>query len=673
MVLVSIISVNDAFAQSSLSLNLSNTNSLSSTQNIVHSGNNVYVVWMDNSLGNWEIYFKRSIDDGDTFGNVVNLSNSVGFTSMPTISASGNNVYVVWHDGVSGDYNEIFFVRSTDNGATFYNPVNLSNSAETSDNPQISASGNNVYITWQERISRSSDGGNSEIFFVKSTDGGSTFSSTVNVSNTSSQSSSFQMKTFGSNIYVVWRDSTDPVTGLIYFAKSIDGGNTFSSPQNVDNSSEYSINPDLVVSGNNVYVTWTTELAGKGNQAYFAKSTDNGNTFSSPTNLSKNPTDTRSMQITASGNNVYVLMTDAGTPSDIFLIKSTDSGNSFSTPINLSNTPSLDGNPRMVVSGSNIYATWNNNSPSDIFLIKSTDSGNSFSTPINLSNTSTHSAGASLDLSGNNLYVIWLEVLSSQNYDIFFTVVSTQPDIIPPIVTPPQNITVNLNNTSIIPTPVTFSVTATDNVGVVTQSCTPSSGSAFPIGTTTVSCTATDKAGNVGKASFTVTVNKFIPKDTDGDGISDSIDQCPTQPETVNGYQDTDGCPDVVPNMTICHNGNTLSVASPAVPAHIAHGDTLGACVASVDTDGDGITDSNDKCPTKAETVNGFKDTDGCPDVDEKKALEDKKVAEKKLTEKKLAEKKLADAKKALEDKKAEKIKIAKEKAKERAKEKAKK
>ncbi|MFB5605046.1 MAG: hypothetical protein ACE5R7_02020, partial [Nitrosarchaeum sp.] len=35
-------------------------------------------------------------------------------------------------------------------------------------------------------------------------------------------------------------------------------------------------------------------------------------------------------------------------------------------------------------------------------------------------------------------------------------------------------------------------------------------------------------------------------KDTDGDGISDSIDQCPTQPETVNGFEDLDGCPDLV-------------------------------------------------------------------------------------------------------------------------------
>jgi len=35
--------------------------------------------------------------------------------------------------------------------------------------------------------------------------------------------------------------------------------------------------------------------------------------------------------------------------------------------------------------------------------------------------------------------------------------------------------------------------------------------------------------------------------DADGDGIPDSSDSCPTQLETVNGFQDTDGCPDVVP------------------------------------------------------------------------------------------------------------------------------
>ena len=38
-----------------------------------------------------------------------------------------------------------------------------------------------------------------------------------------------------------------------------------------------------------------------------------------------------------------------------------------------------------------------------------------------------------------------------------------------------------------------------------------------------------------------------VDKDTDGDGIPDSIDKCPNEPETFNGYQDEDGCPDEVP------------------------------------------------------------------------------------------------------------------------------
>ncbi|MBN1612484.1 MAG: OmpA family protein [Polyangiaceae bacterium] len=36
-------------------------------------------------------------------------------------------------------------------------------------------------------------------------------------------------------------------------------------------------------------------------------------------------------------------------------------------------------------------------------------------------------------------------------------------------------------------------------------------------------------------------------RDTDGDGIMDDVDKCPKEPETKNGYEDTDGCPDEIP------------------------------------------------------------------------------------------------------------------------------
>jgi len=35
--------------------------------------------------------------------------------------------------------------------------------------------------------------------------------------------------------------------------------------------------------------------------------------------------------------------------------------------------------------------------------------------------------------------------------------------------------------------------------------------------------------------------------DKDADGIADDVDKCPDQPETKNGFQDADGCPDELP------------------------------------------------------------------------------------------------------------------------------
>jgi hypothetical protein len=55
---------------------------------------------------------------------------------------------------------------------------------------------------------------------------------------------------------------------------------------------------------------------------------------------------------------------------------------------------------------------------------------------------------------------------------------------------------------------VTFEVSATDDNGAnVTVKCTPPSGSLFPIGATTVTCTATDDANNTASCSFQVKVN----------------------------------------------------------------------------------------------------------------------------------------------------------------------
>jgi hypothetical protein len=87
-----------------------------------------------------------------------------------------------------------------------------------------------------------------------------------------------------------------------------------------------------------------------------------------------------------------------------------------------------------------------------------------------------------------------------------FTVTVTLVDTTAPVVTVPANIA----ETTTVPGPLAVSfpaASATDNLdGALTPVCTHASGSPFPIGTTMVTCSATDAHNNTGSSSFPVTV-----------------------------------------------------------------------------------------------------------------------------------------------------------------------
>lgn len=79
-----------------------------------------------------------------------------------------------------------------------------------------------------------------------------------------------------------------------------------------------------------------------------------------------------------------------------------------------------------------------------------------------------------------------------------------------PTISVPADITV-ANDPGQASAAVNFTATATDNAPGVTVACIPASGTAFPIGTSTVTCTAEDAADNTSTASFDVTVNETEP------------------------------------------------------------------------------------------------------------------------------------------------------------------
>ena len=148
---------------------ISSNNGTSEMPQIAVQGSNVYVVWQDNTPGNYDIFFTYSSDNGSSFAPIRSLSNNTGNSEFPQIAVQGSNVYVVWQDNTPGNY-DIFFTHSSDNGNSFAPIRSLSNNTGNSELPQIAVQGSNVYVVWQDNTP-----GNYDIFLQRSLSNGTKF------------------------------------------------------------------------------------------------------------------------------------------------------------------------------------------------------------------------------------------------------------------------------------------------------------------------------------------------------------------------------------------------------------------------------------------------------------------------------------------------------------------
>ena len=184
----------------------------------VFSNGKLYLAWSDARDGNAEIYFKSSSDYGASWSSDLRLTNKSGISWYPSISANGNNVYVVWDDDRTGA-REIYFKYSSDGGKSWSDDKKISNSDKKAWYPDIAVSGNNVYVTWQDRRHNED-----EIYFIRSVDGGQIFESEQRITNASRDS---ELLTIGldnnKNIHISWYDWRDG-NPEIYYLKSSDGG-----------------------------------------------------------------------------------------------------------------------------------------------------------------------------------------------------------------------------------------------------------------------------------------------------------------------------------------------------------------------------------------------------------------------------------------------------------------
>jgi hypothetical protein len=280
-------------------------------------------------------------------------------TDIASSSIDGSDVYVVWEQE-----GEIMLAASHDGGETWGEIVNVSNTPGASTNPSVatSADGQFVHVTWQDTP------GNGDIFYARSTDGGDTFATSINLSNTSGRSDDHQLLAEGSNVYVVWVDYTTRSGGDIYFRKLSDnGGGTSSNTINLSAQSGQSFqaarDPDMAAQGSKVSVTWAAypdRNAVRAGEILFRESLNSGSTFGSSVNVSQTPrTNSQEPQVdytpASEGGERYLAFNDAGGPTRVntaagtttspiynVLATESDNGRTFSALVNLSDSPDND-------------------------------------------------------------------------------------------------------------------------------------------------------------------------------------------------------------------------------------------------------------------------------------------------------------------------------------------
>jgi len=326
------------------------------------SSGHLHVVWSDGTPGNDELYYKRSTDGGTNWGAARRLTWTSGYSILPDIAIdSGDSIHVVWRDNTTGD-NEIYYKRSSDGGTIWSVVKSLTSTSGLSTAPAITIdTSDTIEVVWSD-----DPPGNHEIYYQRSTDGGTAWSAARRLTWTSKDSSEPVIAVDPkNNIHVAWYDYT-PGAPEIYYKRSMDGGKTWDPAQRLTWTSLYCGGPDIAIDSNNaVHVVWHDYRVGAP-EIYYKRSPDGGTTWSAAQRLTWISGDSYGTALAIDSNMTIHLVWQDNTSGnfEINYKNSPDGGSTWSAAQRLTGNEGHSQDPAIVVdSGGTIHVVWSDNTP----------------------------------------------------------------------------------------------------------------------------------------------------------------------------------------------------------------------------------------------------------------------------------------------------------------------
>lgn len=320
-----------------------------------------------------DILYCESSDEGATWSPPVNVSNTPGVSKEPdmVVEKSGA-IDVVWCDSTADEkYPDIFFARSTDSGKSWTQPVDIASTPGRSTDPCIAVGPDNtLHVAWGDT---STGEKNQDIYYSSSTDGGQKWGNNpllpaVDISSTPGTSSEATLIVDDSGtVHAAWVDTSSGKErpDVYYSQKSKD---SWSKAVDISNTKGASTHPTLACNNGKLYLAWSEN-----------------------TPQEKNP--------------------------DIWCAVATDG--KFAKAFNVSNSPGVSTGPVMLADKQDRVAlVWSDtasgdNKP-DVYGRFSFDGLKNVSKLMDISNTESSSKNASITMIGDKIFLIWEELVGSK-------------------------------------------------------------------------------------------------------------------------------------------------------------------------------------------------------------------------------------------------------------------
>jgi hypothetical protein len=217
---------------------------------IVSDGYYTHVAWVnkDPDLFTWKIYYKCSEDGGITWGPECSLSLYSPYAYNVSLTVYGSEVHVAWNGSSSIETAKIYYRKSIDNGLTWGPETCLTNGPAIM--PSICVSGSSVNIAWTDYRNGATD-----IFFIGSIDGGENWGWEIQVTSALTNSEWPNLAISNSVLHMVWQDNRSGYYD-IYYNYSLDGGKTWLHETKLNDYFYCAEHPFITVSDSALHVIW---------------------------------------------------------------------------------------------------------------------------------------------------------------------------------------------------------------------------------------------------------------------------------------------------------------------------------------------------------------------------------------------------------------------------------